>query len=194
MYHTTTLSKINRTNYLWEQNFVFNEILICYYVSIIDLLTMTVQYTIFFDNLINIVKFQLKEINSTKWVDIKAGICLYYYTISMSASAYTIIQYLCRRLPILLHNIQLSWSDPRTIIHAGILSIYLFLYCHRRSNYQEGEDWDSNNRFNPTSFLCLPKTGSGFPKSYVVIFSMFIDLRREVVVLLILVELLNITV
>ena len=105
MYHTTTLSKINRTNYLWEQNFVFNEILICYYVSIIDLLTITVQYTVFFDNLINIVKFQLKEINSTKWVDIKAGICLYYYTISMLASAYTITQYLCRRLSILLHNI-----------------------------------------------------------------------------------------
>jgi len=45
-----------------------------------------------------------------------------------------------------------------------IVSVYL--YCRWRSNYQEGDELDQINRFNPATILCLFKPGPGFPSTY----------------------------
>ena len=42
--------------------------------------------------------------------------------------------------------------------------------------------WDPINRFNPTFFSACHKPGPDFPTSYVVVFFMICELRREVVV------------
>jgi hypothetical protein len=43
------------------------------------------------------------------------------------------------------------------------LIVCLFLYCHWKSNYQEMESCDSNNRFNPATFYAYPNPGPRFP-------------------------------
>ena len=54
----------------------------------------------------------------------------------------------------------------------------------------KGNGWYPINQLNSATFCACPKPGSGFSKSYVVIISMFNDLRCDVIlfVLLILVE------
>jgi hypothetical protein len=47
--------------------------------------------------------------------------------------------------------------------------VCLCMYCRWRSNYQEGEGWDSIYLFNPVTCCACLKPGPGLPTSYVVV-------------------------
>jgi hypothetical protein len=51
----------------------------------------------------------------------------------------------------------------------------------------KGKDFDRIYQLNSATFCACPKPGAGFSKSYVVIFSMFNDLRCEVIFLVLLI-------
>ena len=49
--------------------------------------------------------------------------------------------------------------------------VCLYLYCHCRSNYQEGRGWWSHSSVYCLMHVCTsPKPGTGFPSTYVVVF------------------------
>ena len=60
--------------------------------------------------------------------------------------------------------------------------VCLYLYCHCRSNYQEGRGWWSHSSIYCPIHVCTsPKPGTGFPSTYVVVFFSN-HLKRDVVV------------
>ena len=49
--------------------------------------------------------------------------------------------------------------------------VCLYLYCHCRSNHQEGRGWWSHSSVYCRYIFCAsPKPGTGFPSTYVVVF------------------------